>query len=311
MKIITAEHFGICFGVRDALAQAQALAREAPLTILGELVHNPIVREQLRAQGVREESVEQASGIGILPMARAGQADHGLEAHATSARVMITAHGTSDKRREALSKSGLAVADGTCPLVRYAHEQLKRLVHAGYFPVVIGLAHHVEVRGLIGDFADAFVVNESADIRNLPTRPRYGIVSQTTQPIDRVRALVAEIARAHPRAGIRFADTVCKPTKDRQLALKKLIEVAGVIVVVGGRQSNNTRQLVETCRTAGKRALHIERPEELQPEWFRGVGVVGLTGGTSTLPETVEAVRKRLEEFSSAERKQPPTERKS
>src|SRR5438105_2307045 len=297
MKVIVAEHFGICFGVRDAIAQAQALARGAPLTILGELVHNPIVREQLRAQGVREQASEQASGIGILPMAQAGRADHGLEAHATSPRVMITAHGTSDKRREALSKSELVVADGTCPLVRYAHEQLKRLVQAGYFPVVIGLANHVEVRGLIGDFADAFVINESADIGNLPARPRYGIISQTTQPIDRVRALVSEIARAHPSAEIRFADTVCKPTKDRQLALKKLIEVADVIVVVGGRQSNNTRQLVETCRAAGKRALHIERPEELQPEWFRGVRVVGLTGGTSTLPETVEAVRQRLEEF--------------
>ncbi|PYK94695.1 MAG: 4-hydroxy-3-methylbut-2-enyl diphosphate reductase [Verrucomicrobia bacterium] len=278
MKVITAEHFGICFGVRDAIAQAQALAREAPLTILGELVHNPIVREQLRAQGVHEE-----------PSDRAPQ----------TSRVMFTAHGASDKRREALSKSGLVVADGTCPLVRYAHEQLKRLVQAGYFPVVIGLANHVEVRGLVGDFADAFVINESADIQNLPAQPRYGIISQTTQPIDRVRALVAEIARANPGAEIRFADTVCKPTKDRQLALKKLIEVAEVIVVVvvGGRQSNNTRQLVETCRAAGKRALHIERPEELQPEWFRGVRVVGLTGGTSTLPETVEAVRQRLEEF--------------
>jgi 4-hydroxy-3-methylbut-2-enyl diphosphate reductase len=170
-------------------------------------------------------------------------------------------------------------------------------VGAGYSPVVIGLANHVEVRGLVGDFADAFVINESADIRNLPPRPRYGIISQTTQPIDRVRALVAEIARAHPSAEIRFADTVCKPTKDRQLALRKLIEVADVIVVVGGRRSNNTRQLVETCRAAGKRAFHIERSEELQPEWFRGVRVVGLTGGTSTLPETVEAVRQRLEEF--------------
>jgi 4-hydroxy-3-methylbut-2-en-1-yl diphosphate reductase len=276
MKIIVAEHFGVCFGVRDAIAQAQALARKAPLTILGELVHNPIVREQLRAQGVREEASDRAP---------------------QTSRVMITAHGTSDKRREALTKLGLVVADGTCPLVRHAHEQLKQLVHAGYFPVVIGLANHVEVRGLVGDFADAFVVSEPADIQKLPARPRYGIISQTTQPIDRVRAIVAEITRARPDAEIRFADTVCKPTKDRQLALKKLIAAVDVIVVVGGRQSNNTRQLVETCRAAGKRALHIERPEELQPEWFRGVRVVGLTGGTSTLPETVEAVRQRLEKF--------------
>jgi 4-hydroxy-3-methylbut-2-enyl diphosphate reductase len=276
MKVIVAEHFGICFGVRDAIAQAQALAREAPLTILGELVHNPIVRQQLRAQGVLEKASDDAP---------------------QTSRVMITAHGTSDTRREGLTKRGLVIADGTCPLVRYAHEQLKRLVQAGYFPVVIGLKNHVEVRGLVGDFAEAFVISEFADIQKLPARPRYGIISQTTQPIDRVRTLVAEITRANPNAEIRFADTVCKPTKDRQLALKKLIEVAEVIVVVGGRRSNNTRQLVETCRAAGKRAFHIERPQELQPEWFRGVNVVGLTGGTSTLPETVAAVRERLEEF--------------
>jgi 4-hydroxy-3-methylbut-2-enyl diphosphate reductase len=275
MKVIVAEHFGVCFGVRDAIAQAHALAREGPLTILGELVHNPIVREQLRAQGVQEQS----------------------NADAATGRVMITAHGTSDKQREALSKRRLDVADGTCPLVRYAHDQLKRLIRAGYFPVVIGVADHVEVRGLVGDFVGACVINEVADIRKLPPRRRYGIVSQTTQPIDRVRALVMEIARAHPNAKIRFADTVCKPTKDRQLALKKLIVAVEVVVVVGGRQSNNTRQLVQTCRAAGKRSLHIERPEELRPEWFRGVATVGLTGGTSTMPETVEAVRRRLEEF--------------
>jgi 4-hydroxy-3-methylbut-2-enyl diphosphate reductase len=287
MKIILAEHFGICFGVRDAITQAEALARKAPLTILGELVHNPIVRERLRAQGVREASAP--------------------EPHAATERVMITAHGTSDKYRAALRERGLDVADGTCPLVRHAHEQLKQLVRAGYFPVVIGLAEHVEVRGLVGDFPDAVVINRSVDIRKLPVRPRYGIISQTTQPIDRVRALVAEIKRTHPAAEVRFADTVCKPTKDRQIALKKLIAAADVIVVVGGRQSNNTRQLVETCLAAGKRALHIERAEELQPEWFRDVRVVGLTGGTSTLPETVEAARQRLEEFSSAQLKQTTT----
>jgi len=241
MKVIVAEHFGICFGVRDAIAQAHALARKGPLTILGELVHNPIVREQLRSSGVQEQS----------------------SADAANGRVMITAHGTSDKQREALNKRGLDVADGTCPLVRYTHNQLKRLVRAGYFPVVIGLANQAEVRGLLGDFVEACVINEVADIRRLPPRCRYGIVSQTTQPIDRVRALVAEIVRAHPNSKIRFADTVCKPTKDRQLALKKLIAAVELIVVVGGRRSNNTRQLVETCRAAGKRSLHIERPEEL------------------------------------------------
>ena len=275
MKIVLAEHFGMCFGVRDAIAQAVDLAEQGPLTILGELVHNPIVRERLRAQGVAEGSLDQSE--------------------ATSGPVMITAHGTSDAKRAAWRENGFHVVDGTCPLVRHAHDQLKRLVAAGYFPVVIGKVGHVEVRGLTEDFPEARVVDRPSDILKLPRRDRYGVISQTTQPIDRVRALVAEIKRLHPASEVHFVDTVCKPTKDRQSALRKLIDVAEVIVVVGGRESNNTRQLVETCRASDRRAFHIERPDELRSEWFDGISVVGLTAGTSTLRETVDAVFRCLE----------------
>jgi len=278
MKIVLAEHFGMCFGVRDAIAQAVDLAEQGPLTILGELVHNPIVRERLRAQGVAEGSLDQSG--------------------ATSGLVMITAHGASDAKRAAWREHGFHVVDGTCPLVRHAHDQLKRLVAAGYFPVVIGKIGHVEVRGLTEDFPEARVVDLASDTLKLPQRDRYGVISQTTQPIDRVRSLVAEIERLHPTSEVRYVDTVCRPTKDRQSALRQLIDVAEVIVVVGGRESNNTRQLVETCRASDRRAFHIERPDELRSEWFDGISVVGLTAGTSTLRETVDAVFRSLEEIA-------------
>lgn len=279
MKILLAEHFGICFGVRDAIAQAETLAARGPLTILGELVHNPVVRERLAARGARESSLAHV-------------------AIDDASQVMITAHGASDRMRAQWQAAGLQVADGTCPLVRHAHAQLQSLVRAGYFPVVIGQPGHVEVRGLTEDFPGAVVISELADVVRLPDTPRYGIISQTTQPIDRVRGLVAEICRARPQAEVRFTDTVCKPTKDRQSALQRLLSEAELIVVVGGRASNNTRQLVETCQAAGKEAIHIERAEELIAADFAGVAIVGLTAGTSTLPETVEAVRARLLEFS-------------
>jgi 4-hydroxy-3-methylbut-2-enyl diphosphate reductase len=264
----------MCFGVRDAIAQAEQLARQGPLTILGELVHNPVVRERLRGQGIGETSLAQT--------------------RSTSTRVMITAHGASDKKRTEWRAAGFDVADGTCPLVRHAHEQLKQLAAAGFFPVVIGKPGHVEVEGLIGDFPEAVVVNTRDDISKLPQRARYGIISQTTQPIDCVRDIVDLIRRSHPDAEVRFVDTVCRPTKDRQFALRKLITDAEAVVVVGGRQSNNTRQLVETCRAAGKTAFHIEHAEELRADWFAKIDIVGLTAGTSTLPETVRAVHERL-----------------
>jgi 4-hydroxy-3-methylbut-2-enyl diphosphate reductase len=282
VKIIIAEHFGVCFGVRDAVAQAEELTGQAPLTILGELVHNPIVRERLRRQGAVEGSLD------VMP--------------AEPSRVMITAHGASDAKRQQWRVAGFEVVDGTCPLVRHAHDQLKRLVAAGYFPVVIGKPGHVEVRGLTEDFAEAVVVEVADDISKLPRRGRYGAIAQTTQPIEQVRALAREIEERNPGAEVRFVDTVCKPTKDRQTALQKLIAETDTIVVVGGRESNNTRQLVLACRAAGRRAFHIERPEELVPADFADVKIVGLTGGTSTLRETVAAVCRRLEEISSAHR---------
>ena len=334
MKIVLAEHFGMCFGVRDAIAQAEQLAEQAPLTILGELVHNPLVRERLRAHGVREASQDEIDNTRIVSATRPaahdprphglpspqsspwlgrggreapgeGRSAHGssdlLEASATkSARVMVTAHGASDTKRAIWRERGFQVVNGTCPLVRHAHEQLKRLVAAGYFPVVIGKVGHVEVRGLTEDFSEAHVIDVPSDILKLPRRRLYGVISQTTQPIDRVRALVSEIERLHPASEVRFVDTVCKPTKDRQSALRKLIDVAEVVVVVGGHGSNNTRQLVETCRAAGRRAFHVERPDELRSEWFDSISVVGLTAGTSTLRETVDAVVRSLEEIARA-----------
>ena len=279
MIIKLAEHYGLCFGVRDAIAQAEHLAAEGPLTILGELVHNPVVRERLAARGVREGALDSKSG-------------------AQTAQVMITAHGASDRDRTSWRTAGFGVADGTCPLVRHAHDQLKTLVQLGYFPVVIGKRGHVEVLGLAGDFPEAHVIESEVDIDTLPGAKRYGVISQTTQPLEKVHALVAALRRARPDAEVHFRDTVCQPTKNRQNALRKLIAECDTLVVVGGRNSNNTLQLVAAASVAGLAVHHIERAEELHADWFRETEVVGITAGTSTLKETVAAVHTRLEEIA-------------
>jgi 4-hydroxy-3-methylbut-2-en-1-yl diphosphate reductase len=278
LKIVLAQHFGLCFGVRDAIAQAEDLAKKDKLTILGELVHNPVVHERLREQGVATGSLDR------------------LEAD--SAQVMITAHGASDKRRRQWRAAGFFVADGTCPLVRKAHQELQGLVAAGYFPIVIGQRGHVEVRGLTEDFPEAIIILHEEDLTRVPERDRYGVISQTTQPIELAHRLVNQLRRRHRAAEVRFVDTVCQPTKNRQGALRELINQAEVIVVVGGHHSNNTRELVRSCRAAGRRAIHIEGPDGLIASQFNDVRTVGVTAGTSTLRNTVEEVVRRLEEIS-------------
>lgn len=280
MEVIVAEHFGMCFGVRDALKEAERLVANGPLTILGELVHNPVVRERLSQLGVREGSLDQTSS-------------------ARTEQVMITAHGAADAARHHWKRAGYAVADGTCPLVRHAHEQLRLLVQSGYFPVVVGKNQHVEVRGLVGDFPNAIVIDAIDEIDHLPMdEKRFGIIAQTTQPIEKVNAIVGALRIARPDAQVKFCDTVCRPTKNRQKALRELLTVCDVVVVVGGRQSNNTRELVATANAAGVRAIHIENVDDLSPEMLLGAKRVGLTAGTSTLKETVAAVHARLLSFA-------------
>ena len=271
MKITLAAHYGLCFGVRDALRQAEDLAQSGPLTVLGELVHNPVVRERLAQRKI---------GEGALDDLRS----------AASNRVMITAHGASNAARMNWRKAGFELADGTCPLVHRAHEELAGLVQAGCFPVVIGKRDHVEVQGLIGDFPGAHVIEYRNEIRDLPAHARYGIISQTTQPIEKVREIVEAIRKAQPDSEICFRDTVCQPTKNRQQALRALISKVDTMVVVGGRGSNNTLQLAAAASNAGLRVFHIERAEELRVEWFTDAHEVGVTAGTSTLKETVREV---------------------
>ncbi len=284
MKVILAESMGMCFGVRDAVALALNSPHRAELTILGELVHNTAVQRRLREAGVRSVAA--------------------IDSPVETPRVMITAHGASHAAIAGLRARGLEVEEATCPLVAHAHRSLQRLVAQGYFPVVIGSPDHVEVRGMVGDLAEYEVIPDATAIFRLADRPRLGVVSQTTQPIDFVREIVARIRATFPEAEVRFQDTVCQPTKERQQAARDLAGRCDVVIVIGGRNSNNTRQLVRTVEAAGTRAYQVEGPDELCPEWWAGAASVGLTAGTSTPDEVIAAVHHALLRHTS-----PPAER--
>lgn len=289
MNLILAQHHGMCFGVRDALRATHAAAQRAPLTILGQLVHNPLVDRQLAAVGAQHGDLDDLNST---------------QTH----QVAITAHGASDSHRLSWQNTGHAVIDTTCPLVKKAHHALATLVSDGYQPIVIGQRQHVEVRGLIGDFPQAVVVLEESDLAQIPVHPRLGVVSQTTQPVEMALRLVDAIKRRHSGSEVRFIDTICHPTKQRQLAVDDLIRDCDHIVVIGGRNSNNTRQLAQKAAANGLRTLQIEHPEELEPEWFIDAHNVGVTAGTSTLDETVDAVMQRLRQIAAELRRAPSHE---
>jgi 4-hydroxy-3-methylbut-2-enyl diphosphate reductase len=159
----------------------------------------------------------------------------------------------------------------------------------------------VEVRGFTEDL-DAFdVVLNEEDVSALDEHPRLGIAAQTTQSIERVQHLVALIRRRFPHSDVRFIDTVCLPTKQRQSAARELARRCDVVIVVGGSSSNNTRELVSTCRQYCERVHHVQTESDLRPEWFTAVGAVGITAGTSTPDPVIDLVERRIREFAATQ----------
>jgi len=277
MKILRAEYLGMCFGVKDAIKQALDAAKHERLTILGDLVHNETVLAELRERGI------------------------GLEQNAaavTTGTVMITAHGASERKLRETRRRGLNVLEATCPLVHVAHRSLAGLVRDGFHPIIIGRRDHVEVRGMTEDLAEFDVVLDEADVAHLRERPRFGIVSQTTQPIEKVRRLVQLIRERFPTSEVRFIDTVCQPTKQRQNAAVELAQQCTVVVVIGGAHSNNTRELVNTCRRFCPRVHHVQTAADLRADCFGADDVVGLTAGTSTPDAVIDGIENQLRAFA-------------
>jgi 4-hydroxy-3-methylbut-2-enyl diphosphate reductase len=276
MKVIRAEHLGMCFGVKDAIALALETAKREPLTILGDLVHNETVLAELRGRGINITQSPEA---------------------VSTQTVMITAHGASEQKLGETRNRGLNVVEATCPLVHSAHRSLARLVREGFHPVIIGKRGHAEVLGLTEDLKEFDVVLSDEDVMDLRERSRFGVVSQTTQPIEKVRHLVQLIRERFPDSQVQFVDTVCQPTKQRQNAAMELARQCDVVIVIGGAQSNNTHELVNTCSLFCRRVHHVQTAADLRPEWFGDADTVGITAGTSTPDRIIDEVQEQLEQM--------------
>jgi 4-hydroxy-3-methylbut-2-enyl diphosphate reductase len=274
MKVLRAEELGMCFGVRDALQAMAAIEDPARVTIHGELVHNHEVLRDLDRRGFRR-SPEGERPVPETPV------------------VLVTAHGISERERARLAAAGKQIVDTTCPLVHKAHAAAQQLQRQGCRVLVVGKQGHVEVRGIVEDLRDAVVLGSVDDVVPWPDA-MLGLVFQTTTQVEVAFAIEAAVRERNPHAELVVADTICSPTKARVAALRALLPQVDALVVVGGKNSNNTKQLVRTAEAAGVRTVHVEHEGELEAAWFAGVAAVGLTAGTSTLARTIYAVHQRL-----------------
>ena len=287
MKVSLASALGTCFGVEDAITMAMTPEFGANLTIVGQLVHNPQINESLKKNGV-----SLVSNIDAIDQIK-------------TKKVMITAHGAAQKTKDKLEDAGFTVYDVSCPLVMRVHKTIQSMVTKGYFPVVIGQQDHVEVKGIVGDLEDYLVISGERDIEKIKSagKRKLGVVSQTTLQVEKVEHLISKIRGKDYVDEVYFVNTICQPTRDRQVAVRDLAEQVDLMIVIGGYNSSNTKKLVQVCNEKNIEAHHIESFSQLEKNWFYDKKHVGITAGTSTpehvINETHKAILQIAEEIDS------------
>jgi 4-hydroxy-3-methylbut-2-enyl diphosphate reductase len=278
MEIVRATAMGFCFGVRDAIEVVRELgASGETVYTLGAIVHNPQVAEELERINVHViDSLDEAPD---------------------GALVAITAHGAPPDFEEQADRRGFKVIDTTCPLVTRIQKTARDLVNSRHSVLLYGDASHKEVRGIVG-WTDgrAKVFKKIEDLDDWEPTRRVAIIAQSTSNTELFREIAKEVVGRMIDRGIevKVVNTICKPTKERQRAVRSLAREVEVVLAVGGQQSANTKKLVQAAEEEGARAYQVQRVEDLEAAWFQGINIVGITAGASTPDWVIDEVEARV-----------------
>ena len=280
MKVQLAKVAGFCMGVRRAMDIALDASQNAqpPVYTFGPLIHNPSALSLLRARGVEvlKEIPEKGKGT-----------------------VIIRAHGVLPEEKERLKAAGFSVIDATCPRVVHVQMVVRRYARKGYQCVLIGDKGHPEVIGIMGHAeGHGILVSAEEDIESLPELDRYIIVAQTTQDQERYEVWSRKILSLYP--GGKVFHTICNSTYRRQAEVRRLASETDVVVVVGGKQSANTRRLAEIVAECGKPVMAVETEEELDRERLSRFRHIGVTAGASTPNWIINRVVREIEALPGA-----------
>lgn len=276
MEIKVAKNAGYCFGVKRAIEMVEETLKKYEgnrVYSLGEIIHNPQVVERLKRRGlivVRDiEDVEENS------------------------TVIISAHGRSEEDIARLKKKGCRIVNATCPYVRLPQSIIKKMSSEGYLVILLGDREHPEVKGLVS-FAkgeNIRVVNTNEDFSGLEA-DKVAVLAQTTQNREDFNKLVNSLLGRFTE--IRIFDTICDATKIRQEEAIKLAQEVDLIIVIGGRNSANTKRLYELSTRYCKRVLHIETEKEIDRSIIADAERIGITAGASTPDDIIKAVVERI-----------------
>jgi 4-hydroxy-3-methylbut-2-en-1-yl diphosphate reductase len=274
-RVLLASPRGFCAGVERAVDTVERALRlyGAPVYVRKQIVHNKHVVEDLERRGaIFVDSVYE------------------VPANAT---LVFSAHGVSPAVRDAAGTRRLNTIDATCPLVTKVHTQARRYADAGYAIAFIGHAGHEEVEGTFGEAPDAIVLVESVEDARRVELPRdrpLAYITQTTLSIDETREIVDVLRARYPEIVAPAKEDICYATSNRQWAVKQLLEEVELLLVIGSRNSSNSKRLVEVARSVGVASQLVDDVSEIDEAWLDGVETVGVTSGASAPERLVQDV---------------------
>ncbi|AFM40808.1 (E)-4-hydroxy-3-methyl-but-2-enyl pyrophosphate reductase [Desulfosporosinus acidiphilus SJ4] len=276
MIVKRADKAGFCFGVKRALDMAERTVETSSAVSFGPLIHNQQVVQRLEKQGIRV--------VNGLEEAKADQA------------LIIRSHGVAPRVYEEAEKEGIKVVDATCPFVQKAQHLAAESAQKGHQVIVVGDKLHPEVQGILGwAGVQAIPIQTVEEARELPAYSNLAVLAQTTQLAASFAEIVEELKQHAEHLTVH--DTICNATAERQKAARELAGIVDIMVVVGGRNSANTRKLASICAESTKTYL-IETAEELEADWFSEAKTAGLTAGASTPDWIIEEVFKKMSEIN-------------
>ena len=280
MKISIAKNAGFCMGVQRAVNIALDASKNTkePLYTFGSLIHNPQVLKMLKNKGILSLKKIPKKGVGT---------------------VLIRAHGVPPKDHEILENAGFNVINATCPRVISVQKIIKKHGKAGYETIIIGDENHPEVKGLLGYARQkGYTISTLKEFKNLPEFEKAVVVAQTTQ----ATSLFNEIKEwtMENFSQYKIFNTICNSTEKRQKEVREIAEKNDVIIVIGGKQSGNTKRLAEVAASTGKLCFYIENISELDFKKISFKNSVAITAGASTpnwiINETYEKIKTFFQE---------------
>lgn len=285
MEIIRAKHMGFCFGVAGAIDICYKVSQDKKnigkkINILGMLVHNEYVVEKLKKEGfgIIEEEMLLKDGYSL------GENDI----------VIIRAHGTSEDIYTKLKEKNVEIYDATCVFVTHIRKMLIEMEKQGYHILFIGDKNHPEVKGIIsfGKNVDVFDTIEELQKFSIKENEKYCLLTQTTlnkKKLEKIKSYLENNFK-----NVKILDKVCGATQVRQEAVEELANKVDILIVIGGKNSSNTKKLYDISIKINGNTYLIQDERDLQKDWFLGKEKIGITAGASTPEEIVNKIENEI-----------------